>query len=107
LLRTPAWKFTKDQWEPEVWGKALKKVGEEGLIYCSLEIERKNYCLLPGVCGLDFLKGKRLKPSLEKAREMVQNAVLFAVYRYRERGIAPTLAFIREGPYAVPILRKN
>ena len=105
LLRTPAWKFTKDQWEPEVWGKVLKKVGEEGLIYCSLEIERKNYCLLPGVCGLDFLKGKRIKPSLEKAQEMVQNAVLFAVYRYRERGTEPTLAFIREGPYAVPIRR--
>ena len=105
LIRSPQWQFTKDQWEPEVWGKVLKKVGEEGLIYCSLEIERKNYCLLPGVCGLDFLKGKRIKPSLEKAQEMVQNAVLFAVYRYRERGTEPTLAFIREGPYAVPIRR--
>src|SRR4030043_1244701 len=100
LIRSPQWQFTKDQWEPEVWGKVLKKVGEEGLIYCSLEIERKNYCLLPGVCGLDFLKGKRIKPSLEKAQEMVQNAVLFAVYRYRERGTEPTLAFIREAPYA-------
>jgi nickel-dependent lactate racemase len=107
LLRTPAWKFTKDQWEPEVWGKVLKKVGEEGLIYCSLEIERENYCLLPGVCGLDLLKGKRVNPPLEKAGEMVQNAVLFAVYRYREKGIDPSIAFIREGPYAVPILLKN
>jgi nickel-dependent lactate racemase len=104
LLKTPTWKFTKDQWEPEVWGKVLRKVGEEGLIYCSLEIERKNYCLLPGVCGLDFLKGKRIKHSLEKAREMVQKAILFAIARYREKGIEPTFAFIREGPYAVPTL---
>jgi lactate racemase len=107
LLRTPHWKFTKDQWEPEVWGKVLRKVGEEGLIYCSLEIERKNYCLLPSVCGLDFLKGKRKKPTLEKAQEMVQKVVLFAVNRYREKGIEPTMAFIREGPYAVPMLEKN
>ncbi len=107
LLKTPTWKFTKDQWEPEVWGKVLRKVGEEGLIYCSLEIERKNYCLLPGICGLDFVKGKRIKPSLEKAQEMVQNAILFAIARYREKGIEPTFAFIREGPYAVPILKKN
>jgi nickel-dependent lactate racemase len=106
LLRTPHWKFTKDQWEPEVWGKVLRKVGEEGLIYCSLEIERKNYCLLPSVCGLDFLKGKRIKPSLEKVQEMVQRAVQFAVSRYREKGIEPTMAFIREGPYAVPTLRR-
>src|SRR4030067_2722931 len=107
LLRTPSWKFTKDQWGPEVWGRVLRKEGEEGLIYCSLEIERKNYCLLPGVCGLDFLKGKRVKPSLEKAQEMVQKAVLFAVYRYHEKGIEPTMAFIREGPYAVPVLNKS
>ena len=107
LLRTSHWKFTKDQWEPEVWGKVLKKVGEEGLIYCSLEIERKNYCLLPGVCGLDFLKGKRVKPSLEKAQEMVQKAVQFAIFQYHEKGIEPTMAFIREGPYAVPVLNKS
>ena len=105
LIRTPHWKFTKDQWEPEVWGKVLRKVGEEGVIYCSLEIERKNYCLLPGVCGLDFMKGKRIKPSVEKAQEMVQRAVQFAVYRYKETGMNPTMAFIREGPYAVPVAR--
>jgi nickel-dependent lactate racemase len=106
LLRTPSWKFTKDQWEPEVWGKVLKKVGEDGLIYCSLEIERENYCVLPGVCGLDLLKGKRKNPTLDKAREMVQNAVLLAVSRYRKKGIEPTMAFIREGPYAVPVQSK-
>jgi nickel-dependent lactate racemase len=107
LLKTSSWKFTKDQWEPEVWGKVLRKVGEDGLIYCSLEIERENYCILPGVCGLDFMKGKRIKPSLEKAQEMVQKAVQFAVYRYREKGVEPTVAFIREGPYAVPVLQKK
>jgi nickel-dependent lactate racemase len=109
LLKTSSWKFTKDQWEPEVWGKVLRKVGEGGLIYCSLEIERENYCILPGVCGLDFVKGKRIKPSLEKAQEMVQKAVQFAIYRFREKGIDPAMAFIREGPYAVPYLeaKKN
>jgi len=106
LLRSPHWRFTKDQWEPEVWGKVIKKVGEKGLIYCTLEISREDYCLLPGQCGLDFLKGKVKKPSLEKAQEMLQRAVILAIYQYRERGIEPTMAFIREGPYAVPTLRK-
>ena len=107
LLRTPHWRFTKDQWEPEVWGKVIRKVGEEGLIYCTLEISREDHCLLPGVCGLNFLKGKNGKSSLEKAREMVQKAVLYAVYRYREKGIEPTMAFVREGPYAVPVFQKK
>jgi lactate racemase len=103
LLQSPHWQFTKDQWEPEVWGKVIRKVGEEGLIYCTIEISKEDHCLLPGVCGLDLLKGKRKSPTLEKAQEMVQNAVLLATCRYREKGVEPTMAFIREGPYAVPV----
>jgi nickel-dependent lactate racemase len=104
LIQSPGWRFTKDQWEPEVWGKVIRKVGEEGLIYCTMEISREDHCLLPGVCGLDLLKGKRKKPTLEKAQEMVQNGVLLAISRYHGKGIEPTMAFIREGPYAVPVL---
>jgi hypothetical protein len=78
-------------------------VGEEGLIYCTIEISREDHCLLPGVCGLDLLKGKRKTPTLEKAQEMVQNGVALAVSRCRKKGIEPTMAFIREGPYAVPV----
>ena len=107
LIRNPHWRFTKDQWEPEVWGKVLRKVGEEGLIYCTLEISKENFCILPGHCGLDLLQRKRVKQSVEMAREMVQKAVLFAIYRYREKGIHPAMAFIRQGPYAVPVFEKN
>ncbi|MGZ3495678.1 MAG: nickel-dependent lactate racemase family protein [Thermodesulfobacteriota bacterium] len=106
LIQSPHWQFTKDQWEPEVWGKVVRKVGEQGLIYCTIEISREDYCLLPGVCGLDFLKGKRKTPTPERAQEMVQNGVLLAIGRYREKGIEPSMAFIREGPYAVPIQKK-
>jgi hypothetical protein len=107
LLQSPHWQFIKDQWEPEVWGKVIRKVGEQGLIYCATEISRKDHCLLPGVCGLNLLKGMRRSPSLERAQEMVQNAVFLAISRYRKKGIEPTMAFIREGPYAVPILRRK
>jgi len=103
IISDPAWKFTKDQWEPEVWARVLKKVGEENLIYCTLEISREDHCLLPGQCGLDFVARKRKKPSVDAAMEMVQNAVLFAVHKCREKGIDPTMAFIREGPYGVPV----
>lgn len=106
ILSHPDWKFTKDQWEPEVWGRVLRKIGEEGLIYCTPEISEEDYCLLPGQCGLDFLRRKKKKPFLEMTQEMIQNAALFAVYRYLKKGIKPTMAFIREGPYAVPIIRK-
>ena len=104
LIQSPHWQFTKDQWEPEVWGKVVRKVGEQGLIYCTIEISREDHCLLPGICGLDLLKGKRKTPTLERAQEMVQNGVLLAISRQREKEIEPSMAFIREGPYAVPTL---
>jgi len=79
-------------------------VGEEGLIYCTLEIPGEDHCLLPGQCGLDFLKRIKKRPSLETAQEMVQNAIRCALYRYLEKGMEPTMAFVCEGPYAVPVL---
>src|SRR4030043_2091413 len=76
LLRAPAWKFTKDQWEPEVWGRVLCKVGEAGLIYCTSDIPEKVFAMLPGVSGYEFLTpAGRKKARAQKVQEMVQNAV--------------------------------
>jgi len=102
LLKSPGWKFTKDQWEPEVWGKVLRKVGEEGLIYCSPEINLKDYRLLPGISGLDLLDENNRMTLIEKAQDMTQKAVLLAVALLRSKGLQPAMAFICEGPYAVP-----
>lgn len=104
VLRSPTWKFTKDQWEPEVWGRVLRKVGEEGLVYCSADIPPGDFAILPGVSGYDFLTaGGKRKSRAKKVEEMVQNALLYFYRRHAETGSAPRVAFIREGPYAVPV----
>ncbi len=104
LLRSQAWKFTKDQWEPEVWGRVLRKVGEQGLIYCTSDIPEKDFTLLPGVGGYEFLTpaGKK-RARVKKVQEMVQNAVFYFYQAYKEKNISPRVAFIREGPYGVPV----
>ncbi|HNS04592.1 MAG TPA: nickel-dependent lactate racemase [Candidatus Saccharicenans sp.] len=102
LIKSPGWKFTRDQWEPEVWGKVLRKVGEEGLIYCSPEINPKDYSLLPGRSGPELLEENNQLTLIEKAREMTQKAVLLAVARLQLKKLQLAMAFIREGPYAVP-----
>jgi nickel-dependent lactate racemase len=104
VLRSPSWRFTKDQWEPEVWGRVLRKVGEEGLVYCSADIPPKDFAFLPGVSGYAFLgPGGKKKNRAQKVEEMVQNAVLYFYESYRQRQVAPRVAFIQEGPYAVPL----
>jgi nickel-dependent lactate racemase len=104
-IHSPGYEFTKDQWEPQMWEKVLRKVSEEGLIYCSPNIPPKDYEIIPGVSGYIYLEAEEMKkPLLEKAQLMVQRALIHAVYRIQKIGKKPTLAFIKGGPYAVPLL---
>jgi nickel-dependent lactate racemase len=104
-LRSPSWKFTRDQWEPQMWAKVIRKIGEEGILYCSPILTEKEHEIVPGGMGWDFLPARGYKDDTERAREMVQNAVLFAVNHPKWRGALPSFAFLAEGPYAVPVLK--
>lgn len=104
ILQHPDWLFTKDQWEPEMWGKPIRKVGEDGLIYCAPQIPEEDYKIIPGVSGYDFIESNTEFGSVkEKAKAMYQNAVIYAVHHPRFGGRKPTIAFMDEGPYAIPI----
>ena len=59
-LLNPAWKFTRDQWEPQMWGKVIEKIGEEGILYCTAFIPEEEQRLVPGTPGWDFLPPRRL-----------------------------------------------
>jgi len=104
ILAYPDWIFTKDQWEPEMWGKPFRKVGMDGLIYCCPQIPEENFDIIPGPNGYDFIDGDAgFATDKQKATAMFQNAVICAVNHPRFAGKKPTLAFIEEGPYAVPV----
>lgn len=104
MLRDPAWTFTKDQWEPEMWGRVLRKVGERGLIYCGPQIAAEDEALLPGRSGREFLAGPAEGlTGRDAARAMVQNALLAAVASSRAEGREPSVAVLREGPYGIPV----
>ena len=102
-LLNPGWAFTKDQWEPQMWAKVLDKVGEEGLVYCSAVLSPKEHLIVPGRAGWDYLPNDSPEDEMVRARTMLQNAVVYAVKSPRRKGAAPRVAFIKEGPYAVPV----
>jgi nickel-dependent lactate racemase len=106
MITTPSWSFTKEQWEPEVWGRVLRKVGEDGLIYCSPQIQPHEFARLPGLSGHDFIERGGALSGREAAQAMVQNALLYAISRQLKEGGHPSTAVIREGPYGVPYLRR-
>jgi nickel-dependent lactate racemase len=101
-LRSPSWRFTRDQWEPQMWGKVLAKIGEEGMIYCSAVLPPGEAEIVPGRLGWEFLDPAAPGDEPERARAMVQNAVVACAFDPRWRGERPSFAFVREGPYAVP-----
>ena len=104
ILKHPDWLFTKDQWEPEMWGKPFRKVGFDGLIYCSPQIPEENFNIIPGVSGHNFIEeDAEFDSDQEIAKTMFQNAIIYAVHHPRFKGKKPTLAFIEEGPYAIPM----
>lgn len=107
ILRHPDWVFTKDQWEPEMWGKPIRKVGEDGLIYCAPHIPEEDYRIIPGMSGYACIDREIDYGSYkEMAQAMFQNAVIYAAHHPRFQGRKPTIACIAEGPYAIPILKK-
>ena len=104
-LMQPSWRFTRDQWEPQMWGKVLKQIGEEGLLYCSSVLRPELQELVPGRLGWEFLPAGAPTEGREAARRMTQEAIRYAASHPQWGGKAPAMAFISEGPYAVPFVR--
>jgi lactate racemase len=105
MLLAPDWKFTRDQWEPQMWGKVLAKVGEEGLVYCSAKLPAREAEIVPGRLGWEFVDPPPATVGADDAplaQAMVQNAVIASVHDPRWGGRTPTFAFVKEGPYAIP-----
>jgi nickel-dependent lactate racemase len=107
MITDPAWTFTKDQWEPEVWGRVLRKVGEAGLIYCSPQIPAAEFSRLPGHSGHEFIEEGEALSGRESARAMVQNTLLYVYSQHIKEGRHPSAAVILEGPYGVPVLQQH
>lgn len=104
ILQHPDWVFTKDQWEPEMWGKPMRKVGVDGVIYCAPQIPKEDYLIIPGMNGYQFVEeDSRFASDKEKAAAMFQRAVIYAAHHPKFNGRKPSMAFIEEGPYAIPM----
>jgi nickel-dependent lactate racemase len=106
-LLNPAWKFTRDQWEPQMWAKVIGKIGEEGILYCTAFIPEQEQRLVPGTAGWDFLPDRILADDVEATQAMVRNALVYAYHHPKWGDRKPSVAFIMEGPYAIPCVQGN
>ena len=58
--------------------------------------------------GYQFIEsGAEFSSDKEKAATMLQNAVVYAAHHPRFNDRKPTMAFVEEGPYAIPMTVNN
>jgi len=107
LLKNPEWTFTRDQWQPEVWARILRKIGEKGLFYCAPQIPAEDFSSLPGRSGHDFIETNRSLSVRDAAQVMVQNVLLWMLFQHQKNGRRPSIAVLREGPYGIPQKQKT
>lgn len=100
FIKSKSWQFVPDQWQVQKWDQFFQKVSSfDNLIYCTTNISSEDLKKLPGKSGYDFIKQEKASPD-----KMVQNAIFYAVGKIRQKlNKNPEMAFIKEGPYAVPI----
>ena len=100
FIKSDSWQFVPDQWQVQKWDQFFRKVGAfDNLIYCTTNISPEDLDKLPGKSGYNFLEGEKMD-----IVKMVQNAVFYAVDKIKQKVKEPKMAFLKEGPYAVPVV---
>jgi nickel-dependent lactate racemase len=97
-LLSPDWTFIPEQWQPQMWGRVLRKLGPTGrLIYCAPQVTGALFetHALP---GMDGGAGLCLPPDpRQSAEQMVQRAI-------DRLSANKTLLILEDGPYGIPLI---
>lgn len=100
-IKSKNWQFVPDQWQVQKWDQFFKKIGSfDNLIYCTTNIPPRELEKLPGKSGYTFVENDNLT-----CDKMVQEAIYYAIENFEQKlKRDPTMVFIKEGPYAVPVI---
>lgn len=96
-LLSPDWTFVPEQWELQMWGRCLRKLGRpDRLVYCSPQLTGAAFKGLPGRDGGAGLAGDGM------ARDLAELMVQRALDRVLEEQPEARVAVLADGPYGVP-----
>jgi len=100
VIKSGGWRFIPDQWQVQKWDQFFSKIGDfDGLIYCTTNIPPRDLKELPGKSGYELVGEKNVKID-----EILQTAIFYGIRKMERRTAGkPSMALVREGPYAVPL----
>ena len=99
-ILAPEWQFLPEQWEAQMWARALKKLAApENLVYCCPQLTGSAFAdaAIPGADGGAGLKGLA-------GRDLAEAMVQRAVERFAAAHPGAGIAVLLDGPYGVPLL---
>ena len=104
LILSPDWRFVPDQWEVQMWARVFDRIPMDNLTYCAPRYTAGDAALLPGRDGNLLLpQDRRYAKSEGILAEMTRGALAEALAAYAAQGIKPAVAFLRDGPYGIPV----
>lgn len=105
LIRSPEWEFVPEQWQVQMWTKVFTRIPMGSFTYCAPHITAKDAAILPGKdANLLLPAERRYSRSLRDVADMVELAVKDAMRSCDARGLTPSIAFLQDGPYGIPVL---
>lgn len=104
LITSEGWNFIPEQWQVQMWSKLFARIPMENFTYCAPHISQKDAAILPGIDGNLLVSAeRRYSGNLDDVKDMVELAVAEAVRKYKAMGREPSIAFLKDGPYGVPV----
>ena len=102
-LSAEDWKFIPDQWQVQMWAKLFAVIPQDNFIYYAPQITEKDYKILPGTNGNDFLPEDK-KYALEDGNiPLFLESTLKAVAEMMEKEGRKEIriAWMSDGPYGI------
>lgn len=103
LILSPDWSFVPEQWEVQMWSKVFRKVPAANFVYCCPQLSAADAEIIPGVDGNSYLPIEQRSSGEVKSLAPMMQLALDKVLR---KNPDASIAFLRDGPYGIPVVRK-
>jgi lactate racemase len=100
-LLSPDWEFAFEQWQPQMWTRALKRLGTAGkLVYCAPQLSGADFKAegIPGINGCTGISG-------DSHAQIAEAGMQRAINEFAAANPGARIAALLDGPYGVPVLK--
>ncbi len=104
LLLSPDWTFIPDQWQVQMWSRLFHKTVQDNVVYYSPQLSEQDYAIIPGTPGTRYLDASTGEDAgMATAPLVVTAAIAEVMDQYQAHGRRPTVAYLVDGPYGIPV----